>query len=256
MFLHEPRRQADHLAIALDRERRREAAYRRHRPLVWWATLVGPVIYSTVILGFLALTRGWPSVVTTIGTAIASLFFGKFIILGGASDSIVLLSAEELTLMVISMDMMTASWFVYHFGLMLRLPALGPRFALLMDDSQYVMSTNPWLRHTAFLGLVIFVMIPFAMTGSVGGSILARLLGMSRPMTFLAIFLGSCLGSGLMYFGAELLGPILSRDNPLWSIGGIVIMIALILLVNSRYNHAKARALGELPHSQSARENV
>jgi len=111
---------------------------------------------------------------------LSSLFFGKFIILGGSDESAVLLPSEELVAMVVVMDVMAACWFVYHLGFMLRLPVLGPRFAVLDEDGGYALATYPWVRRAAFVGLVVFVMVPFAMTGSVGGSILARLLEMTH----------------------------------------------------------------------------
>jgi uncharacterized membrane protein len=227
---------------ALARERKREVAYRRTRPIAWWSTLLTPVVLSVGILSALWLFRGWPAVAGTVGTAVASLFFGKFIILGGANGSEVLLSAEELVVLVVLMDVMAACWFVYHLGFMLRLPVVGPRFSLLVEDGEYVMGTHPWIRRAAFVGLVVFVMVPFAMTGSVGGSILARLLGMTRRATFAAICIGSVLGAGLMYTGGEALGTLLDRENPLWAAGGAIIMISLILVINYRYAKAKARA--------------
>lgn len=234
---------------ALTRERERELADRRARPITWWCTLLAPLVVSAVILSLLWAVRGWPAVAGTVGAATASLFFGKFIILGGANGSHVLLSAEELVALVVFMDLMTASWFVYHLGFMLRLPLLGPRFALLIEDGEYIMSAHPWLRRVAFAGVVVFVLVPFAMTGSVGGSILARLLGMSRRATFAGICVGSVLGAGLMYAGGEALGAFLDRDNPLWVAGGVTVLLAVILILNRRYAQAKSRA-GIRPESR------
>ena len=177
-----------------------------------------------------------------MGLALSSLFFGKFIILGGSDESAVLLPSEELVAMVVVMDVMAACWFVYHLGFMLRLPVLGPRFAVLDEDGGYALATYPWVRRAAFVGLVVFVTVPFAMTGSVGGSILARLLGMSRRAAFAAICVGSVLGAGVMYAGGEVLGTFLDRENPVWAGGGVIVLIALILMINYRYAQAKARA--------------
>jgi len=231
-----------YLRPALTRERKRELAYRRALPVAWWGTLLAPVVLSAVILSALWAFSGWPILAATVAAAAASLFFGKFIILGGANGSEILLSAEELVALVVMMDIMTACWFVYHLGFMLRLPVVGIRFALLIEDGEYVMAAHPWVRRAAFVGLVVFVMVPFAMTGSIGGSILARLLGMTRRATLVAIGIGSVLGAALMYGGGEVLGTFLNRENPAWAAGGLIILMALILTINYRYARAKARA--------------
>lgn len=223
------------------KEHRRDAAYRRAYPLVWWLTLLVPVVAAAVILSLMALLRGMASVLGLIGLAVSSLFFGKFIILGGTNGSAVLLSPEELVILVVAMDVMTACWFVYHLGFMRRIPLLGPRITVLVEDGEAMLAAYPRLRRLAFLGLVIFVMIPFAMTGSVGGSILALLLGMARRATFLAISLGSVLGALFIYFGGRWLPDLLDPANPAWSIGGILVIVAVILLVNYRYARARQR---------------
>jgi uncharacterized membrane protein len=185
--------------------------------------------------------RGWPAVVGVVGLALTSLFFGKFIILGGTNNSHVLLTSEELVVMVVLMDVMTACWFVFHLGFMTRLPFFGPRFALLIEDGENLLAAHPWIRRLAFLGLVVFVMIPFAMTGSVGGGIFSRLLGMNRHAALAAITIGSVLGAGLMYVGGATLDAHGGRDNPIWTIGGALVLAAIILFLNYRYAQVKAR---------------
>ena len=60
----------------------------------------------------------------------------------------------------------------------------------------------PWVRRVTFLAIVVFVMFPLASTGSIGGSLFGRLLGLSRVRTVVAVVLGSLSGCAAMYFGA------------------------------------------------------
>lgn len=90
-------------------------------------------------------------------------------------------------------------------------------------------------------GLVLFVFLPGPATGSTGASILGRLLGMSRFGTFVAIVLGSLLGCAVYYLGAELIRPYIVRENRLFVIGGIVVLVGLVLLLNYRYRQLKSR---------------
>lgn len=234
--------------VSSGREYRREAAYRRVYPLVWWMTLLAPVVVGLGVLLVMWLTRGWPAVVGLVGLAVSSLLFGKFIILGGAKDSEVLLSAEGLAVMVVAMDVLTACWFVFHLGFMLRLPYIGPRLAALVADNEAWLRGSRWLRGTAFAGLVLFVMIPFAMTGAVGGAILARLLGLTRAATFGGVALGSVLGALAIYFGGKTLEGAFGQDHLLWRAGGLVILALVVLLVNWRFSRARrGNAVGVYP---------
>ena len=101
------------------------------------------------------------------------------------------------------------------------------------------------MKRATFLGTVAFVMFPLAATGSVGGSIFGRLLGMGRHSTLMAIGLGSVAGCGLMYFGADLINRHLDRRSPTVMVGGILIIIAVILLLNLRYRRLMAEHRAE-----------
>lgn len=117
----------------------------------------------------------------------------------------------------------------------------GGKLKALVEDGQFILHSHPWMKRATFLGLVAFVMFPLAATGSVGGSIFGRLLGMSRLGTFTAIMIGNSLGCALMYFGSELITRHLDRDNPMLLIGGIAVVAAIIFLLNQRYRQFKAR---------------
>lgn len=209
--------------------------------LVWWVTLLAPVVVTLGIVMLIGLTRGWTAVAGLAGMAVASLLFGKFIILGGEEAASVMLAPHDLVLLVIVMDLLAACWFVYHLRFMLRLPFLGPRFRLLVQDGEYVLASYPGIRRAAFAGLVLFVAIPFSMTGSVGGAILARLLGMQRHATFLAIACGSVLGAMLMYLFGSVIDSTIGRNNPIWRWGGFFLLASLLILIQYRYQIAKKR---------------
>ena len=83
-------------------------------------------------------------------------------------------------------------------------------------------------------------MFPLASTGSIGGSIFGRLLGMGRVRTFVAVVIGSLLGCAVMYFGASLIDRYLDRSNPIVQYGGLAVVVAAILLLMSRFRKLTA----------------
>ena len=222
-----------------------EEAFGRDYPIAWWLTLVGPIALTCVILYLVWGFAGTKALWRLIAMAFAFLFFGKAVILSGMEGNLLeshsFFTVEQLVVIVLYMDLMTACVLAFHLGFLFKMPVIGPKFKSLVEDGQFIMQSNPWMKRATFLGLVVFVLLPLAATGSVGGSVFGRLLGMSRLGTFLGIALGNVLGCALMYFGSELITRYVGRDNPLLLIGGIAVIVAIVLLLNHRYREIKVR---------------
>ena len=229
-----------------------ESELRKSRPTIWWLTLVGPFLLTFLLLGFLLAAFGPRYVRQLVITGLVTFFaLGKFVILGGEEAGSAqipdFLTPEQLFLLVVYMDLMTATVLVFHLGVLFRIPGLGKRLLNLVEDGEFILSRSPWMKRATFLGTVAFVTFPLAATGSVGGSIFGRLLGMKRRSTFTAIAIGSVLGCGVMYFGAGLINRYLDRESPVVVIGGIVVILAVILLLNFRYRSLKAKHRAPFP---------
>jgi uncharacterized membrane protein len=223
-----------------------EEAFRQKFPALWLLTLSGPFVLTGVILFLVWEFSGAPMVWRLISTAFATfVFFGKFVILGGSNgeltDNVNFFTSEQLFVIVLYMDIMTALLLVFHLGFLFKLPIVGRKLHDLVQDGNFILKSNPWMKRATFLGLVAFVLFPLAATGSVGGSIFGRLLGLSRTLTFVGIVVGSILGCGLMYFGSELITRYVGRDNPLLMVGGIAVIAAIVFLLNYRYRQLKKR---------------
>ena len=222
-----------------------EAAFRSNYPFVWWLTLVGPFILTGFILlavwKFTSMSAMWRLLLT----AVAYFFLGKAVILGGSEsnglDSPSFFATEQLVVLSLYMDAMTACVLAFHLGFLFRLPTVGTKLKALVEDGQFILNSNSWMKRATFLGLVAFVMLPLAATGSVGGAVFGRLLGMSRLWTFMGITLGNVLGCVLAYFCSELITRFIGRDNPMLWIGGIAAIVGIVFLLNHRYRQLKAR---------------
>ena len=230
-----------------------ETAFRKDHPIAWFLTLVGPFLLTGAVLFVVWELAGLNAVWRLVSTAVATFFFfGKFIILGGSEGDLLevrgFYTAEQLVVLVLYMDLMTASVLAFHLGFLFRLPVVGGKLKALVEDGQFILQSNRWMKRATMLGLVLFVMFPLAATGSVGGSIFGRLLGLSRLGTFIGIGLGNVLGCAVMYFGSELITHYVGRDNPLLLIGGIAVIMAIVLMLNHRYRQLKARQTADVQH--------
>jgi len=216
-----------------------ERAFREEHPYQYWSTLAAPVLVSGVLLAVVAALWGGAVAQSLMLRALAAFFvFGKFAIL----EPTTALSSEALFSLIVYMDLMVAVFISFHMAGLFRLPLLGPRLAALVSDGEFMLAAQPWMRRMTFVGLVCFVMVPLAATGSIGGAIFGRLLGLPRRTTFFGVTLGSVLGCGVMYFGAELIRAHVSPDDPWLLGGGIALILAVLWLLNARYRRAKRRA--------------
>ena len=232
-----------------------ETSFRSRFPMLWLVTLLAPVVVTVVLLVVLGLINGWDYPQKLVGHALATFFiFGRFIVLVGTEGAAsvvetaekgfrVLLSPGELFAMVTYMDFMVALFVTFHMGILFRLPNVGPKIAMLVWDGKFIMDAQPWIKRVAFLGLVLFVMFPTSTTGSIGGSIFGRLLGLSRWMTVCGVLLGSIAGNALMYGFSKQINQYVGPENYGIKIVGIVLLIVLVFLMELRYRKVKNKFL-------------
>ena len=223
-----------------------ETALRKDYPIVWAATMSAPLVISLVLLAVLGAAYGWEYPGKLVSHALLTFFvFGRFIILSGTEAangvSKVLLSPEELFGLVTYLDFITALFVTFHMGVLFRLPYVGPKIAMLVGDGKFVMDSFPKVKRAAFLGLVILVIFPSSTTGSIGGSIFGRLLGLSRLMTISGVLLGSVLGNGLMYVMSNQLNKWISKDDIWLKVVGAILVVLFCVVLEWRYRQIKKK---------------
>ncbi len=248
-----------------------ESSFRSRFPALWLTTLLAPVVVTVVLLIALGLYHGWDYPQKLIGHALATFFiFGRFIVLVGTESATagaaateatqegfkVLLSPGELFAMVTYMDFMVALFVTFHMGILFRLPNIGPKIAMLVWDGKFIMDAQPWIKRMAFFGLVLFVVFPTSTTGSIGGSIFGRLLGLSRWLTVGGVLIGSILGNALMYLFSKQINQYIGPENYLIKIIGIALLICLVFLMELRYRKVKNKFLDRQVSDESMNEGV
>lgn len=158
------------------------------RVLLW-----GNVVLAVVCLAYLAFLfvtsggAGVAEVATTAGLSVA--VFGKIVIFWGLKEGAPPIAS--LAFMTFLIDLVFA--FVLASGLreLEKAPVLGRWLKNGRTRAHEVLTEYPGLRRLAFFGVVAFVLLPFAGTGAITGSIMARLLGLSRLAGIGAVALSS-----------------------------------------------------------------
>ncbi len=230
-----------------------EEIYRHDHPIAWWLALVGPVVITAGILGLVYLFQGADVVYSYVAAAATAFFIlGRFIILIGKDEPnpdaawfVKYLDAQNLFVMLTYLDTIVAMFVAFHMGIVFRIPWIGPRIRDIVSDGQFILRKQPWIRRTAFLGLVCFVIFPTSTTGSVGGSIFGRLLGMKRLRVVVAILLGSILGNGLMLLFSEQISRYVKNDSWTLRITGVAAMIIALFLFERKFRQIKNEHLAQ-----------
>ena len=220
--------------------------------IIWWAALVGPLLATLFVLAVVYFAAGWP-MVSAFVTAAGTAFFltGRFIILLGADQVaegktfLKLLTPTHLFMMLTWLDMMVAIFVAFHMAVLFRLPWAGQKLKDLVSDGRFVLAKQPWIGRAAFSGLVLFVIFPTSTTGSIGGTIFGRLLGMRRIQVLIAIFTGSVLGNGIMLLGANFFNKYFSGDNIWLKIAGVVAIVIALFFFERKIKSLKQKYLAE-----------
>jgi len=233
-------------AVRVDDLHSTEEQFRAAHPWCWRITLFGPCVLTLALTGLLLAYTGWEFTSKVVTSAVVAVFIlGRFIILSGAEgtfqDTDGAVASEHLVALVCYFDIMTALVLAFHIGFLFRLPYVGPRISALVTDGHFILDAQPWMRRATFMGLVAFVGFPLAATGSVGGSIFGRLLGMSRIATFFGILIGTVAGNITMFMFSDLLGNYIDKDNPYLKYGGLLVIVALVVVLERRYRTLKNR---------------
>lgn len=234
-----------------------EVSFRHRYPLIWLLSVIIPPALTATILGLLAVTQGGEYVRSLCVAGLMTFFgLGRFAIPTLPQLDWLNVTKEHAFLLVSYMDLMVALIIPFHIGILFRIPGIGPKVSALVADGQFVLASHPWMKRASFLGLVMFVMFPLAATGSVGGAIFSRLLGMSRLASVLGIITGGLIGNGIMYLFADLFAKHIGEGHPILRYSGLAVIVAIIIVLERRYRRAKQRFLDDMQQRQRQRKSV
>ena len=166
------------------------------------------------IAGIVALAIIWSDYLE-IGGVMLSYFFPPTSLLGrlwaipfGVRLGLNLWSAVGA---VVFVDLDTSLFMVWNFDIVIRIPFLGGLILRAETKGHESLEKYPWIRRLAFVGIALFIAIPFNGTNAVIGAIIGKIIGMKALYAWLAVAIGSILGCLLVaipVYGAYLFIPI------------------------------------------------
>lgn len=99
-----------------------------------------------------------------------------------------------MALSIAFVDIVVAMFLVWNYDLAKKIPLIGKFMIKVEEKGRSVEDKYGWIKPLRFLGIVIFVMIPFQGSGGLVASIVGRFIGMKPWNTFIAIAIGAITG--------------------------------------------------------------
>ena len=104
----------------------------------------------------------------------------------------------SMALSIAFVDIVVALFLVWNYDLAKKIPIIGKFMIKVEEKGNAVEEKYGWIKPLRFIGIVLFVMVPFQGSGGLVGSIVGRLFGMKPWNTFFAICLGAIIGTLLI----------------------------------------------------------
>jgi len=194
---------------------------------------------SPVIIGFSVLTTVGLFIVENFQIKYWSLISGYFFpplgketiipagIIAGINPLIMALS-------IAFVDIIVALFLVWNYDLAKKIPLIGSFIDKIEKIGKKTSSKYNWIKPLRFIGIMLFVMVPFQGSGGLVGSIIGRLIGVKPWNIFFAISAGSIFGCILIAYFSEIILSILISNLLLGFL--LIILVITIVIMYFSYN--------------------
>jgi len=184
-------------------------------------------LLSVVLASFLGAGKS-----AVLGSAVANAF--TLAVLGRVIERINI-SAWVLAGMLTYVDSAVCLVLLANMSVLFRMPwfGIGRRLAQMHEAGWYMLQVHPWVRRMAWVGVMLFVVTPLPASGGIGGTLVARILGMSNWATWTANTAGS-FGACVLF---AVLGDLWRRNaemlmrRPLLAAAIVALVVTALLLL-------------------------
>ncbi|MDY7031039.1 MAG: small multi-drug export protein [Thermodesulfobacteriota bacterium] len=168
------------------------------------------------------------------GLVLITFLAGKFVILIPLMQSMPMFSPMCIAAMVVVIESCIAFFLLINLEFLFKLPWVGVGLKNMEDNGRATLSQHHWIRRMTIFGVILFVILPLPGTGSIGGIIVSRLVGLSRSMSFIAVFIGTAIGTYAMAIGASTLIDMFSpiRDSAWFGVLRFSVLGLIVFLLS------------------------
>ena len=143
-----------------------------------------------------------------------------------------------MALTIAFVDIVVALFLVWNYDLAKKIPLIGKFMEKVEEIGKKSSSKYSWVKPLRFIGIVLFVMVPFQGSGGLVGSIVGRLIGMNPRNTFYAISIGAITGCLLIAYFADAILNVFIRNF----LSGALVIIILLLIGLMVWVYRKSRS--------------
>jgi uncharacterized membrane protein len=123
-------------------------------------------------------------------------------------------------------DIVVALFLLWNYDLAKKIPLVGDFMIKVEKIGRSSSDKYAWVKPLRFIGVILFVMVPFQGSGGLVGSILGRLIGMKPINTFFAISIGAIIGCLLIAYFADAILSVFIKNF----LFGMLIVIIIIVI--------------------------
>lgn len=131
-----------------------------------------------------------------------------------------------MALSIAFVDFVVALFLLWNYDLAKKIPFVGKFMVKVEEIGKKSSSKYSWIKPLRFVGIVLFVMVPFQGSGGLVGSIVGRLVGMKPLNTLLAITIGAVIGTLTIGYFADLIRSVLVKN---FLVGLLIVIIMVII---------------------------
>jgi uncharacterized membrane protein len=124
-------------------------------------------------------------------------------------------------------DVMGALFIIWNFRFALAIPFLGVWIERMMKGGREYFDARPWLERLYYVGLILFVMVPFDGSGGISGAIIGRMMGMKKRLIILCVAIGAFFSTFAIALGSDFIITLLSQDLVM----GLIAILILLLFI-------------------------
>ena len=146
-----------------------------------------------------------------------------------------------MALSIAFVDFIVALFLVWNYDLAKNIPLIGNFMGKVESIGQTSSSKYGWIKPLRFIGIMLFVMVPFQGSGGMVGSIIGRLIGMKPWDALLAISFGAIIGCTLVAYFAETIKSIFLQNVFAGLLIVFILLIIGIMIYVYKKNHDKKK---------------